>query len=147
LVFHWAGDRLGTQNVGEFQILPIGLLLLLIGAGIVVGLLRAGLRQVRFWLSQKTGWLDRIEPDSQSIWAVINGARNEDWAIVFLNDGSTYRGYIRKFTFDPDALDQDFLLSDASRVDEDLSERYPITGQGVYLRLKDVSRIEFLLGE
>lgn len=146
-VFHWAGERFSTQLTGESDILPIRILLILIGVGIAVGLLRAGLRKTRFWLSQKTDWLNRIEPDSQSIWAAINGSQNEDWAIVFLTDGSIYRGYRRRFTFDPDAVDQDFLLSDASRVDEQLAERYPITGQGVYLRLRDVSRIEFLLGE
>ena len=67
--------------------------------------------------------------------------------MVFLNDGSIYRGYIKSYTFDPDATDQDFLLSEAVRVNEDLHPKYRITGQGVYLRTRDVRRIEFLKGE
>lgn len=146
-VFHWAGDQFHSQSTGDSGVPPVGLLLVLIGAGVGIGLFRAGLRKARFWLSQRIKWLERIEPDSQSIWAAVNRTQNEDWAVVFLKDGSIYRGYIRRFTFDPDTADQDFLLSDASRVEEDLTERYPITGQGVYIRLRDVSRIEFLIGE
>lgn len=146
-IFHWAGDQFPSQSTGDSGVPPVGLLLVLIGAGVGIGLFRAGLRKARFWLSQRIKWLERIEPDSQSIWAAVNRTQNEDWAVVFLNDGSIYRGYIRRFTFDPDTADQDFLLSDASRVEEDLTERYSITGQGVYIRLRDVSRIEFLIGE
>jgi hypothetical protein len=123
------------------------LLLLLIGSGIVVGLLRAGFRTFLFWLSNKIPILQKFEPDTQSIWAKVNRPGNEDWAIVFMSDGAIYRGYIKSYTFDPDATDQDFLLSDASRVNEDLSTVYQVTGQGVYLRLKDVNRIEFVKGE
>jgi len=130
----------------SFSQLPLLLLILLVGAGIAVGLLRAGIRNVRFWIANKMRRLRKLEPDLQSIWAKINRPGNDDWAVVFLNDGSIYRGYIKSYTFDPDASDQDFLLSEASRVDEDLSTVYQVTGQGVYLRLKDVSRIEFLKG-
>jgi len=126
---------------------PFVLLLLLIGSGITVGLFRAGFRAFRFWIANKKQVLQKFEPDTQSIWAKINRPGNEDWAIVFLTDGTIYRGYIKSYTFDPDASDQDFLLSDASRVKDDLTTIYQITGQGVYLRLKNVSRIELVKGE
>ena len=43
--------------------------------------------------------------------------------MVYLDDGSIYIGYIYEYRFDPDCDDQDFVLSDAKRVDEDLNEK------------------------
>ena len=72
---------------------------------------------------------------------------NTNWATVFLSDGAIYLGWISKYTFNPDAVDQDFLLSNARRVDEQLSELYRVTGIGVYINTRDVKRIEFVEGD
>ena len=40
--------------------------------------------------------------------------------------------------------DNDFLLAEAKRVDDDLVERYAVTGRGVYLNTRNVKRIEFV---
>jgi len=53
-------------------------------------------------------------------------------------------GWIKDFTFDPDAEDNDFLLADAKRVDDQLTAQYIVTGRGVYLNTRDVKRIEFI---
>jgi hypothetical protein len=64
--------------------------------------------------------------------------------VVYLDDGSIYLGWIKDFTFDPDADDNDFLLADAKRVDDQLAEKYAVTGRGVYLNTRNVKRIEFV---
>lgn len=120
--------------------------LALFTGGILVGLFRVLLHFIRFQLSQRFEFCKNISPDPQSIWAKINQPSNKGWAIVFLEDGSIYMGYISKYTFDPDKDDQDFLLSDAKRIDENLSEKYIVDGIGVYLNTRDVKRIEFLAG-
>lgn len=116
-------------------------------AGVIFGLLLILFYKSRFYLSNKTKYLKRIAPDPQSIWAKVNQTINKDWCIIYLDDGAIYLGYISQFTFDPDKESQDFLLSDAKRVDEDLKEKYLVTGIGVYLNTKDVKRIEFLKGQ
>jgi len=116
-------------------------------AGVIFGLLLILFYKSRFYLSNKIKYLKRIAPDPQSIWAKVNQPTNKDWCVIYLDDGSIYLGYISQFTFDPDKESQDFLLSDAKRVDEELKEKYIITGIGVYLNTKDVKRIEFLKGQ
>jgi len=116
-------------------------------AGVFFGLLLILFYKSRFYLSNKSKYLKRIAPDPQSIWAKVNQPTNKDWCIIYLDDGSIYLGYISQFTFDPDKDSQDFLLSDAKRVDEDLNEKYIVTGIGVYLNTKDVKRIEYLKGQ
>lgn len=118
---------------------------LLIG-GIIVGFCRVFLHYVRFQLSIHYEFCKNMSPDPQSIWAKINQPINKCWAVVFLEDGSIYMGYISKYTFVPDNTDQDFLLGDAKRVDENLVEKYIVDGIGVYLNTRDVKRIEFMKG-
>ncbi len=91
-------------------------------------------------------WSDFIAPDSLSTWATINKSWNRDWAVVYLRDGSIYLGGISSYTYDPNSKDQDFLLGNALRVDEDLQRKYNVDGAGVYLNTKDVIRIEFVKG-
>lgn len=74
----------------------------------------------------------------------VNSPDNKDWAVIFLDDGSIYSGWISDYRFDPDSSDQDFLLSKAKRVDDDLSPMYEINGIGVYLNTRNVRRIEFV---
>ena len=101
---------------------------------------------LRFQLSTLHNKLSFIAPDPQSIWAKINLKTNKDWAVIFLNDGSIYIGWISLYTYDPNTENQDFLLSKARRVDEKLNAKYIIDGQGVYLNTRDVKRIEFVKG-
>ncbi len=118
----------------------------LLTAGVVWGLLLAGFNWVRLVLSDKVQLLQFIAPDVQSIWAKVNRSQATDWAVVFTDDGAIYVGWIKEFTYDPDADDNDFLLSLAKRMNEDGSLRYDVDGQGVYLNTKNVKRIEFVKG-
>lgn len=117
-------------------------------SGLIVGGVLAGSHEIRHRLALRFGEqhpaVAKISPDPQSIWARVNDSSNTDWAVVFLDDGAIYRGYIAEFTFDPDADDQDFLLAQASRVDDQLNLIYEVNGIGVYLNTKRVRRIEFI---
>lgn len=115
--------------------------------GIFIGLFLEGWRRIRFYISLKWDVLSNIAPDPQSIWKKINHplyGYSDNWAIVFLRDGAIYSGWISQFKFDPSAIDQDFLLSEAKRVDHNLNELYIVDGLGVYLSTRDVTRIEFV---
>ena len=116
----------------------------LFAASIIIGCSRSFLHFARFELGTKFYILKGLIPDPQSIWAKINQPTNHDWAVVYLDDSSIYLGYIGEYTFDPSVENQDFLLSDAKRVDENLKEIYLINGIGVYLNTRNVKRIEFL---
>lgn len=115
----------------------------LVITGLLGGILLIGLYRARFFVAAKWPRLEGIAPDPQSIWVKVNRQTN-DYAVVYVDDGSIYFGWIKDFTFDPDAQDNDFLLADAKRVDEQLTEKYSVTGQGVYLNTRNVKRIEFL---
>ena len=115
----------------------------LVVAGLLLGVLRIGVNFARFFLAAHWVGLEGFAPDPQSIWAKINRP-SDDYAVVYVDDGSIYFGWIKDYTFDPDAKDNDFLLADAKRVDEQLTERYSISGRGVYLNTRNVKRIEFL---
>lgn len=118
----------------------------LLSCGVFVGFVRVLLHFIRFQLSQRYKLCKDLSPDPQSIWAQINQPNNKCWAVVFLEDDSIYMGYISRYTFDPDNTDQDFLLGEAKRVDENLAEKYSVDGIGVYLNTRDVKRIEFIKG-
>jgi Family of unknown function (DUF6338) len=115
----------------------------LVLAGFVGGIILIALSFARLEVAAQWSWLAWMAPDPQSIWAEVNRPSN-DYAVVYVEDGSIYLGWIKDYTFDPDAENNDFLLADAKRVDEELTEKYPITGQGVYLNTRNVKRIEFL---
>lgn len=115
----------------------------LVLAGLFGGILLIGLYRARFFVAAHWPRWEGIAPDPQSIWAKVNRPSN-DYAVVYVDDGSIYFGWIKDYTFDPDAEDNDFLLADAKRVDEQLTEKYSITGRGVYLNTRNVKRIEFL---
>ena len=128
---------------GGIPALPF--ILALMVAGVAWGLALIGFRWLRFTLAKRIPTLHAIAPDEQSVWAKVNEP-SDDWAVVYLDDNSIYGGYVKGYAFDPDAEDNDFLLSDAKRVNQDLSEIYSITGAGVYLNTKNVKRIEFVKG-
>jgi hypothetical protein len=115
----------------------------LVLAGLFGGIFLAGLYFARFFVAAHWPRFEGLAPDPQSIWAKVNRPSN-DYAVVYVDDGSIYFGWIKDYTFDPDAPDNDFLLADAKRVDEQLTEKYSVTGQGVYLNTRNVKRIEFV---
>lgn len=78
---------------------------------------------------------------------IVTEAPGDKWAVVYLNDGTIYRGNIHYYTFDPNSEDYDFVLTDAFKVKDDLEEIYEVDGFGVYLSTKNVIRVEFLRGE
>ncbi len=114
--------------------------------GLSVGGVRIVFHWMRFRISMRLPRLRFIAPDPQSIWAKINERTNEDWAVVFLDDSSIYLGWISNYTYNPNAISQDFLLSRAKRVDDNLKTMYIVDGQGVYLNTQNVKRIEFVKG-
>lgn len=116
----------------------------LVAAGFLIGIIRAGLRQLRFVLSHRITSPKWLAPDVNSIWARVNQTGTDQWAMVFLEEDVQYLGYIRYFRNDPDAKDQDFLLAEAFRVDKSRRVMYRVDGVGVYLNTRDVRRIEFL---
>jgi len=115
----------------------------LVLAGLLGGAVLIGFYRARFLVAAYWPRFEGIAPDPQPIWVKVNRPSN-DYAVVYLDDGSIYFGWIKDYTFDPDAEDNDFLLADAKRVDEQLTEKYAITGRGVYLNTRNVKRIEFL---
>ncbi|UCH94554.1 MAG: hypothetical protein JSV88_30400 [Candidatus Aminicenantes bacterium] len=133
------------SNKNTFPSFPF--IMVLFFVGILVGLFLVLINRIRFGISQKWPQIKGMAPDPRSTWAKINQPANEDWATVFLDDGAIYLGWIKYYTFDPNADNQDFLLSHAKRVDENLNIKYEIDGLGVYINTKDVKRIEFLKGE
>ena len=148
----WVDDILFSGslrgNTSDTDVFPnAGFIIILFLVGICVGLLQIGTDAARFHLGTRINRLGWLTPGYISIWSRINAPTNNDWAVVFLRDGATYIGSIAEYSFDPNAEDQDFLLSNAKRVDEQLNEQYSIDGLGVYLNTRDVRRIEFLQGE
>jgi hypothetical protein len=115
-------------------------------SGVIAGLLLIGQVEFRNFLSREIQLLRWLSSGTNSVWLKINNARNEDWVIVYLDDKSIYTGWISNYTYDPNYQDQDFLLSKASRLREDLSLLYKVNGAGVYLNTRDIKRIELIKG-
>jgi len=112
---------------------------LLIGCGCLLGAVLIVQHAIR-------GRLRLLPPDPLSVWPKVNFQRKQNyWAAVILKDSSRiYLGWISDFTFDPNDQNQDFLLSEAKRVDENLNVLYEVAGPGVYLKTSDVLCIEYL---
>lgn len=115
-------------------------------SGLLLGIIRIYFHHFRIKLSLKYKLFASFAPDYQSIWAKINQSDNMDWAVIYLDDGAIYLGWITAYTFNPDIDNQDFLLKNAKRVDDNLKEIYAVNGSGVYLNTRDVKRIEFIKG-
>lgn len=124
----------------------LAFILVLVIAGTVWGFSLVGFNRLRLLISDRYPSLDFVAPDAQSIWARLNQSQATDWAVVFTDDGAIYMGWIEEFTYDPDAEDNDFLLAQAERLNDDFTSRYKVDGQGVYLHTKNVKRIEFVQG-
>ncbi len=141
----WIDERFlhGSLQTKTARFPPFGSVLALIVSGLLGGVILIAVNFARFELAAHFPRCAGIAPDPQSIWAKVNQPSN-DYAVVYLDDGSIYLGWIEDFTFDPDAEDNDFLLADAKRVDDELVEKYAVTGRGVYLNTRNVKRIEFV---
>ena len=116
-------------------------IIVLIVSGLLIGALGIACHILREKLSKRFFFL---EIPSQSLWKKIINNSNEDWVVVFLDDESIYLGWIQEFTANPNNENQEFLLNNAARVDENLEVVYEVTGIGVYLNTKNVKRIEFI---
>jgi hypothetical protein len=125
----------------------LSFILALVVTGLVWGVVLVGINKARLLLSGKFHAFRFIAPDVQSIWAKVNQSQVTDWAVVYTDDGAVYMGWIKEFTYDPDADDNDFLLSKATCVDLNLNVKYEVDGQGVYLNTRNVKRIEFVKGK
>ncbi len=128
----------------DAEVLSVRFVAVLFITGALLGISFWVIRSLRKWLGDKVAWLSFIKPDSQSVWVKINQPKIDNWAVVFLNDGAIYSGWISDYRFDPNSENQDFLLRGAKRVGEKLNEIYRIDGIGVYMNTRDVVRIEFV---
>lgn len=88
------------------------------------------------------------EPDPLNIWFKIAdlAAREEKWAVVRVKEGPVYLGWIKDFSYDPAQENQDFFLSPAHLVDNNLTSLRNLEEGGVYLNTRDVISIELLPG-
>ncbi len=141
---HLLSGTLGSDVQGMPSVALTGALL---GAGLVLGYLGVLQLLARSAIARKHTSLRWIAPPPDSIWQYINEPWVRDWAVVHLDDGSSYLGWISQYRSDPDFADQDFLLTHARRVDDAIKELYPVDGIGVYVNTRHVSRIEFLRGK
>jgi hypothetical protein len=141
----WVDQRFlkGSLHSGDGGLPWLRFIIALAVSGVLLGTLLISVRWSRFALAKKYARLSGLEPDPQSIWAKVNQPSSE-YAVVYLDDGAIYLGWIKEYTFVPDAESNDFLLAGAKRVDEQLNSIYLVNGQGVYLNTRNVKRIEFV---
>ena len=110
-------------------------------SGIFAGWISSLYTSIRYRWGGRVSFIKK--PDMQSVWAKTLLSLKEDWVFVFLDDGSTYRGWMSDFIYDPDSDNQDFLLNPAYKIDAHYNIEYEIDGIGGYLNTKNVKRIEF----
>lgn len=127
-------------SIKSFKIIE---LLLLLGIGILWGVCLILIKHSRIAIANKFKLLKVVRPSNYSVWERINHDSKNEWAIVFLDDNTIYRGYISLATIDPAEESNDFLISKAARVNEKLKVLYNIDGKGVYIKMGNVKKIEF----
>lgn len=141
---NWLDYFLHSESTG----IPGGrLTLAIVVSGVIGGLLGIVQVEIRNYLAKKVKLLRFLSKSTDTIWEFINAKTQKDWFLIFLNDGAIYSGWISKYCYDPNNQSQDFLLSDANRVEENLKTVYIVDGLGVYLNTKDVKRIELIKGK
>lgn len=96
----------------------------LLFSGFIFGIISILIHKLRFKITLNNPKLKllgmNISPDPHNMWEQINRDSNIDWSVVYLADGSMYRGWISNYNLDPNIENQDFILSHASRVDDNL---------------------------
>lgn len=116
--------------------------LYLYGFAISFGYIRVAIRKLRTYIAKKKGW-DFLATKPDVLWVKLQ--RDNQWAVFILKDKTRYLGYIKDYTYNPNFPEEiDILISDAECVDEELKTKYRIPGQGVYIKLDNVDRIEFI---
>jgi len=145
-VVRWFDRRFlgGALHSDEAGLPWLRFIVALATTGILLGAVLITVRWARFEAAKTYRKLRWLEPDPQSIWRKVN-QQSIEYAVVYLDDGSIYLGWIKEYTFVPDSENNDFLLADAKRVDDRLNTIYVVNGQGVYLNTRNVRRIEFVV--
>ena len=115
-------------------------------SGVIAGVVLIGLSKLYGSITKDSVFLGFLSSGTDPVWLNINSPDTEDWAIVYLDDKSIYLGWIKDYSYNPNFEDQDFLLSKAIRLDENLNKVSKINGIGVYLNTRDVKKIEFVKG-
>lgn len=131
----------GIDNSSNF----ICTFLVLLFLGLITGLLSIGF----FELRKICPWLPSfLRQHFHSSWEKVIST-NFEWVVVFMEDGSIYRGVISLTHTDPNikVCEQDFFMTNVTRIDAKLKVIYEVKGRGLYLNMRDVMRIEFLRGE
>ena len=137
----------GSAGLANGQ-LSVGMVALLLAAGLTAGGLRIAVRALRFVIARGSPVIQWMRPDDPPVWVSANMPFvNDDWAVVYLRDGAIYLGWIAQFGYDPRREFHDLVLQDARRLDDDLGERYRVSGSGVYLNTRQVARIEYWTGQ
>jgi hypothetical protein len=134
------------SNISSYGLPSIRFYFVIIFSGVIVGIFLIGLLKLYRSKTKDSSILGFLSSGTDPVWLNINSSDNEDWAIVYLDDKSIYFGWIADYNYNPNFEDQDFLLSNAIRLDENLKRVSKINGVGVYLNTRDVKKIEFVKG-
>ena len=138
----------GLKNDDSSDISNFRLIAMLFAGGLIGGSIRIGINNLGFIIGSRFYRFQKLIPDSQSIWAKLNNLKEkEKWALVVLDDGTKYLGYIEYYSYVPDLEDQEFLLSNAKKIGDNWETEYIVDGLGVYINTKNVKRIEYLNGD
>jgi len=114
--------------------------------GGIAGLIGVCEVKLRNFLAHKFKFFSCLAISPEPVWKEINKNLQKNWALVFLDDDSIYLGWIKNYTNNPRVEEQEFLLTNAERVDDQRKTIYKVDGLGVYLKTKNVKRIEFIEG-
>jgi hypothetical protein len=114
----------------------------LLAGGFIWGLALMGFH----WLRIKVPILPN--PDPQAIWPLVAGdiAKEQLWAIARTKEGTKYLGWIKRYSFDPEAEDHELLLCPAFVVDAKLEIQRDLSKGGVYLNTRDLDSLERVPG-
>ena len=115
--------------------------------GVIAGLIGISQVKLRILLAHKFKFFSFLAISPEPVWKEINKNSQKNWALVFLDDDSIYLGWIKNYTNNPRVEEQEFLLTNAERVDDKQKSIYKVDGLGVYLNTKNVKRIEFIKGK
>ncbi|MES0490322.1 MAG: DUF6338 family protein [Leptospirales bacterium] len=114
----------------------------LYGSAILFGYVRVGFLKLRLYIAKKYD-LDFLGTKPDVLWVKLQ--KDNQWGIFILSDETRYLGYIKDYTYNPNFPDEvDLLIAEAECVDEKLKTKYRIPGKGVYIKLSNINRIEFL---
>ncbi|MFC1596215.1 DUF6338 family protein [Candidatus Margulisiibacteriota bacterium] len=141
---HFSNFLIGHHIVYAQSAKFIVILLIL---GVVIGIILVIWRRLKEYLLNRFPILRVIIVNNDlNTWATLNKKDNKDWVIVYLKCGQIYLGWIKHYSLIPNEENQDFLLTKAKRVDDNLRTIYIIDGKGVYINTRDISHLEYASG-